>query len=875
MVVVKIHEVQGDSGDSPLLNQTVTVEAIVVGDYQATGSGQLAGFFIQEEDADVDNDADTSEGLFVFCGGCTTPVGVGDKVQVTGSVSEYFGMTQISATSAGSVTILSTGNDLPTPATVELPVPGVRRGNLANATADINAYFERFEGMLVTFPDTLTVSEYFELARYGQVILTEGGREQQFTNDNRPSVRGYTNHQIELAARTIILDDTDNRQNRPVDSPNTPYFHPQPGLSTTNYFRGGDTISDLTGVLHWSFNGQSGEDAWRIRPVVEEFDYEFTPVNLRPEAPEIQGNLTVASFNVLNYFLTIDTTSSNSSGHCGPTLDMDCRGADSVDERVRQRNKILAALTAIDADVFGFMEMENTPNVEPLEDLVTDLPGYDYIDTGVIGGDAIRVGIIYKTTTVAPVGDFALLDSTVDPRFDSSRNRPALAQTFEEIATGEQFTVVVNHLKSKGCGTPPNQATGVEADAGDGQSCWNPTRTAAAKAMAEWLANDPTGSGDPDFLIIGDLNAYAMEDPIKVLKDAGYTDLVAEFDGAYGYVFDGQLGYLDHALANPSLLSQVTDTVMWHINADEIPLFDYNDTVRDAGEAAFEEESDVLPLYEANEFRSSDHDPVIIGLTLGSAPIPTDIYLTTTAPGKVDGVQFKKNDVLVFSNGDWELAFEGAQAGLPARADINAVYFDPAENEFLMSFKQNKIGIPGLSPIMGQDIVSYNDDSDTWSVFFDGSDVGLDTAAERIDGLHVLPGSAAPIDGCTAGYLLISLHGAGRVPAYGGGTIKAGGEDVLGFCATNVGDETAGFWFMVLDGSEEEMKKNVTDSISADSNGTFIYLTTRAGFEADSAVGGHSMVYVFNTLTNEFSGPLFSAPDEGLNKKVDGLHTGF
>jgi hypothetical protein len=272
---------------------------------------------------------------------------------------------------------------------------------------------------------------------------------------------------------------------------------------------------------------------------------------------------------------------------------------------------MLTALSAIDADIFGFMEMENTPGVEPLADIVVGLPGYDYIDTGVIGTDAIRVGIIYKTSIVQPVGNYAILTSSVDPRFIDTLNRPALAQSFEEITTGARFTVAVNHLKSKGsgCGVGDDDTT-------TGQGNCNGTRTLAAQALADWLATDPTSSGDPDVLIIGDMNSYAKEDPIVALQNAGYTDMVADFGGpnAYGYVFDGQLGYLDHALANASLTPQVAEVAEWHINADEIPLFDYNDDVRTADEAAFEEESDTLPLYEPNEFRTSDHDPVIVGL---------------------------------------------------------------------------------------------------------------------------------------------------------------------------------------------------------------------------------------------------------------------
>jgi hypothetical protein len=359
------------------------------------------------------------------------------------------------------------------------------------------------------------------------------------------------------------------------------------------------------------------------------YTYAFTPVNTRPSVPSVEGSLKVASFNVLNYFLTIDTTASNDVGTCGPSGTLDCRGADSADELLRQRTKMLAALSAINADVFGFMEMENSTGVEPLADIVANLPGYDFIDTGVVGTDAIRVGIIYKVSTVTPVGDFAILNSSVDPRFIDTRNRPALAQTFKENATGASFTVVVNHLKSKGSGCGPG-----DDDTTTGQGNCNGTRTQAAEALVDWLASDPTGTGEEDVLIIGDLNSYAKEDPIVALQNGGYTDMVAAFGGpnAYGYVFDGQLGYLDHALANSTLVPQVADVAEWHINADEIPLFDYNDDVRSTGEAAFEEESDTLPLYEPNAFRTSDHDPVIVGLNLtilNSIPDATDDTATT------------------------------------------------------------------------------------------------------------------------------------------------------------------------------------------------------------------------------------------------------
>jgi endonuclease/exonuclease/phosphatase family metal-dependent hydrolase len=214
---------------------------------------------------------------------------------------------------------------------------------------------------------------------------------------------------------------------------------------------------------------------------------------------------------------------------------------------------------------------------------------------------------------VTPVGEHAILDSSVDARFIDTLNRPALAQSFA-AAGGRTFTVVVNHLKSKGSDC---NAVG-DPDTGDGQGNCNGTRTMAAEALADWLATDPTGSGNTDALIIGDLNSYDKEDPITTLVGAGFTDLVAAFGGeqAYSYVFDGQAGYLDHALASAGLVAAVTGATEWHINADEPDLLDYDTTFKQAAQEA---------LYEPNAFRSSDHDPVVVGLDLTPPTIEVSV----------------------------------------------------------------------------------------------------------------------------------------------------------------------------------------------------------------------------------------------------------
>ena len=690
VAITKIHQIQGNattqlaniSGSgahddrSPLVGQTVTIEGVVTADFQLTT--QLRGFFIQEETADQDGDTTTSEGIFIFTGSAAPfDVSEGQKVRVTGAVSEFFGMTQLTATASGSISLIDGANNLgQVPATIiDLPAVG-----------DLDDYYEQFEGMKVQFSDKLVVSEYFELARYGQLVLTEGDRPFQYSHiDNTPTAAEYATFLDSLNRSRIILDDGNNTQNAPLPSGVFPY--PQPGgLSIggqgTIYFRGGDSITGLTGVLHWSFAGQSGTDAWRIRPTQAD-PISFAVENPRAAAPpSVGGNVKVASFNVLNYFNTIDTMGGNNSP----------RGADSADEFTRQNEKLVAALQGINADIFGLVEIEN--NGTAVQELVNRLNAvvgagtYDYINTGVVGTDQITVAVIYKSSVVQPKGTAAILNNSAftDPNgTGQQRSRPAIAQTFEVIDTtnpdfGAAFNVVVNHLKSKGS----DGAVGADLDQNDGQGAWNDTRTKAAAYLANvWIPSDPTGQGDADWLIIGDLNAYKGETPITALKNAGYNDLVDQFGGsnAYGYVFNGQLGYLDYALANGSLASQVTGVAEWHINADEVPVFDYNNTIDDgAGESSFEAKPTGNPLYEANAFRTSDHDPVIIGLNLtvpNKAPTAVNLAntVTTLAENTSTVTRIKVADISVTDDaqGTNVLSLSGTDTSF-FEIDSNALY---------------------------------------------------------------------------------------------------------------------------------------------------------------------------------------------------------
>lgn len=587
-----IYTIQGSGDASPLEGQAVTVVGVVTGDFQdddADTLSNLSGFFIQEESPD--NDVQTSDGIFIFDGDVAgVDVQVGDKVTVTGTVAERFGETQVTATR---VDVTGVG----TVSATEFLLPMV--GTTINSAGQVIADVERYEGMLVVLPQDLIVTGLFDLERFGEILLSVDGRLQQFTNSNLPDVEGQVAHQRTNALRRIILDDGSSQQNV---SP-ARFLHPDTGNLSEFSIRVGDQTANLSGVIRFSRgSGGSGTEAYRLEPVVEP---KFESVNARPVPPIVGGTIKVMSFNALNYFTTID----NGQNICGPSGNAGCRGADSIGEFDRQHAKTINAILMAGAHIVGLMEIENNPSAS-LQSIVDGLNtasgsgNWSFVDTGTIGTDAIRVGLIYDASVVTPVGQFALLDSTVDPRFLESKNRKTLAQTFSATANGGRVTIAVNHLKSKGSDC---NSLG-DPDLGDGQGNCNKTRSQAAAALADWLATDPTASGDTDVLIIGDMNAYLREDPIQTIVAAGYENILESFTGlgAYSFIFRGESGALDHAFASASLLPQITGVSEWHINADEPPLLDYNlDFDRD--DTLFDPTS---PL------RASDHDPVMIGLSL-------------------------------------------------------------------------------------------------------------------------------------------------------------------------------------------------------------------------------------------------------------------
>ena len=597
--LTSIPTIQGSGALSPMANQVVTTQGVVT---KLINSG----FFIQ--DLTGDGNPATSDGLFVFVSPASCPnAQVGSLVTVTGTVTEYAPgagtastpLTEL--TTITSVALVGTGYTI-TPTVVTLPL----------AAGDS---FERFEGMLVTLQGEMTVQQNYFQAQYGQVTIG-AGRHETPTNAFRPTDPQRSALAALQARSRLLLDDNSSLQ----------YPNPTSYFSASGLGRAGDLVSNLTGVIDFGLatSTASGAGLYRLQPVSAPI---FTSANPRPAAPPaVGGNLSIAAVNVLNFFTTFTngTTAFGGTGQgCslgGAVAAGNCRGANSLAEYTRQRDKLMRELAGLNADAVGLMEIQNNGNtaVQAVVDALNAFVGAGTYATiplpaASTGTDAIRVAMIYKPARLATVG---LPLSDTDP----VNNRPTLAQTFV-APNGEKFSLLANHLKSKSC----SGSSGANADQGDGQGCFNATRLAQAQRLRTFVAQVQSSSGSNDVMVVGDLNAYAKEDPVHELTSNGYIDQIGRFNTfGYSYVFDGTAGRLDHAIATPSMSSRVTGAIEWHINADEALSNDYNLENKQPACATCAPD----PYLGTNPYRSSDHDPVLIGLSLYKT-------ITGTAPGQV------------------------------------------------------------------------------------------------------------------------------------------------------------------------------------------------------------------------------------------------
>jgi 5'-nucleotidase len=608
-----IAEVQGPGDTSPLAGQQVTTTGVVTAVY---ATGGYRGYTIQTPGTGGGDTAGrtASDAVFVYSPATAGSVAVGDLVRVTGAVSEYQGLTEITVAGAGDLEALD-GEGAVEPVTGAWPADAAGR--------------EALESMLYLPSGDLTVTNTYSTNQYGEVGLAVGTEPLvQPTEVARPGTPEYAAVVADNAARAVVLDDgASTNFLSAANSGLTP-----PYVSLENPVRVG-AAAEFTAPVVVDYRN----NAWKLNPTIpldaaNPGGYPATFENDRTPAPEdVGGDVTVASFNVLNYFTTLGADTASCVAYedrAGDpvTVRQGCaqRGAWDPEDLQRQQDKIVAAINALDADVVGLMEIENSAAVagtpdEALATLTEALNAdagagtWAYVPSSAelpdpAGMDSITNALIYRPATVETVGEARALGTLSDEGEAFGNAREPIGQTFAPVAGGAELFVVVNHFKSKGSAGPwPG-----DADAGDGQGASNESRVRQAEALRDWV---PTVQGDAESVaLVGDFNAYTQEDPLQVLYAAGYTDAATALDaGGYSYSYQGLSGSLDHVLLNDAALARATGADIWNINAGESVALEYS-----------RHNAHGTLFYAPDPYRSSDHDPVLVGLAAGDGGTAPD-----------------------------------------------------------------------------------------------------------------------------------------------------------------------------------------------------------------------------------------------------------
>ncbi|WP_394279573.1 ExeM/NucH family extracellular endonuclease, partial [Microbacterium sp.] len=620
--VVEISAIQGTGDTSPLAGRTVTTTGVVTAHYP---TGGFNGYVIQTPGSGATID-ESSDAVFVYAPGAVGEVALGDTVTVTGAVSEWNGLTELTVATGAAEVIADA--EAPVPAEVSWPTTTAER--------------EALESMLIAPQGDFTVTNTYSTNRYGEVGLAQGTTPlRQPTDVARPGSDQAAAVAADNAARGVLLDDgatTDFSSSANTDK--TPAY-----VSLTEpIIVGADVTFTEPLIVDWRNN------SWKLNPTsalvadgsgADGVAFE----NTRTAAPEaVGGDLSIASFNVLNYFTTLGTDTASCTAYNdrfgdGVTVRDGCdqRGAWDDADLERQQAKLVEAITTVDAAVVGLMEIENSAALgeatdEATSTLVDALNAVDGSGTWAFvpssdelpaasEQDVITNAIIYQPALVSPVGAArALGDQSGDGEAFGNAREP-IAQVFEPADGGAEFLFAVNHLKSKGSVGPwPG-----DADTGDGQGTSNESRVRQATALRDWIEEI---QGDVDAVALaGDFNAYGQEDPLQVLYEAGYADAERAFEvDSSSYSFSGLSGSLDHILLNEAALARATGADIWNINSGESIALEYS-RFRSHG----------TEFYSADAYRSSDHDPVIVGLEADAAPVELTLLGINDFHGRIDG----------------------------------------------------------------------------------------------------------------------------------------------------------------------------------------------------------------------------------------------
>lgn len=587
-----IAEIQGTGEETPLAGQQVTTEPSYVTAVYGSSGSDFKGFVIQSPDTGGDKDLSTaSDAIFVYMDDSEFSVEKGDLVSVTGTAGEYKGLTQL----AGDVTITpseETGLAEPTPVTTGWQDTAENRENL--------------ESMLYQSAESFLVSDTYPLLSYGELgLAADGALPVQPTDVGKAGSDEAASQAAENARIMVTLDDGTNLG---FDDRSLPYLTPEQDVTV------GDSLS-LTEPVIVDYRN----DTWKLNPTspisAGEEPATITP-EAAPEAPAPGGDFTVASFNVLNYFTTVGKgrPGCDSDDLDNVTYDCDVRGAWDEADLARQQEKIVTAINDLDASVVGLMEIENSAVLgEEADEATTTLVAalneaagtkkWEVVPTSAQlqeagHDDVITNALIFQPAKVELDGEAQALE---DDAFANART--PIAASFAAADGGEPTLVAVNHFKSK---SSSDDATGDNADSGDGQGAWNGDRERQAQALVDWLPTLQEEAGTNATVLLGDFNSYSQEDPMQVLYGAGFTS-GAPYD-QYSYNYSGLSGSLDHVLVNEAAEERRTGGEVWNINAGESTALEYSKYDATADD-----------FHAATPQRSSDHDPVIIGLEAGEA----------------------------------------------------------------------------------------------------------------------------------------------------------------------------------------------------------------------------------------------------------------
>lgn len=555
----------------------ITTVGVVTGDFQSVdATPNLQGFYIQTEPGLDDGNPLTSEGIFVYDPDNRLDVSEGQRVFVEGRSERLTQQIRLNV----SETVLDARVRLCDETLVDI------QETLVALPIDSNGW-EPYDGMLIRLfnpGSSLVVTDQDRLREHGEFTVSTG-RIPYHTMHNPPTTAEALNAYSEQVNRSTMRINDGSNSLFPDPIP-----YPPGGLSAINTLRAGYTINEVVGIVQATADTSSLTHTLHpIEPTT--FNVAGNP---RPSTPpNVGGTLRIAHL----------------------TADQFPMGGTAADA-IRHETKLANTIISLNADIISVDDVSDSTSADYVAALANAANSrlgsetYASVVTGAIGDGNVRVGLIYKPANVTLVGDFAVLDnSSYGPG-----NRPALAQTFRD-RNNEVFTVVVVDLAARDdLSLCPD-----EPDNGSGVGTCDPTRLSAAQALSDWIADDPTASGDTDVLIIGDLQSYTQEAPINLLRENGYSDLIdlifttstynhayAEFDATSPFGW----GTLDYALASPSLVAQITGADFWRINADEPTLLGYDSTGLSTDE--------IDAYLDESIYASSDRDPLLVGLELAA-----------------------------------------------------------------------------------------------------------------------------------------------------------------------------------------------------------------------------------------------------------------